>query len=97
VMDQGHTYGTANGLRANIYCPPEFEVPNELTLTRDGAHVVLSLLSVASLECRDVIGVKGHCGSFDCHRAELGNCQCGRHGNDLDGNPVRVSYARANR
>jgi hypothetical protein len=96
-MDIGYTFGTTSGLHASIYCPPELDVPDSLTLTRDGVPVVLARLSDRSLECRDVVDIKGHCDSFDCHRQVLGECQCGRHGSDLNDNKVRVPYARAGR
>jgi hypothetical protein len=94
-MDAGFSYGTSNGLHASIYCPPEYEAPDEITLTIDGEPVVLVRLSDRSLECRDVAGVAGHCVSHDCHRRVLGECQCGRHGRDIDGNKVRVPFSRA--
>lgn len=72
-MDVGYTYGTAAGARASIYAPPEFLVPEQLVLgdaqTRQG--VKFHRLSDRALWCE--------CGRFECHRAELGKCGCGKH------------------
>jgi hypothetical protein len=86
-MDTSYTYGTPNGTRAALYAPPNIEVPDTIDMTVDGKSVTFHRLSDASMVCDAVPGVKGVCGSADCHRRVLGECQCKRHG--------RVVFTRA--
>lgn len=76
-MDKGYTYGANDGSRMAIYAPPEFAPPETLELTRADRPVRFFRLSDRELECFK--SEKG-CGSFECHRRELGKCQCGAHG-----------------
>jgi hypothetical protein len=80
-MDTGYTYSESSGATIALYVPPEFLVPERIVLgdkeTRDA--VTFYRLSDRDLTCDPVPGVKGKCGSFECHRRELGKCQCGRH------------------
>lgn len=78
-MDIGHAYSTLSRVRAVIYAEPQFEVPPTLTLKLDGMPVEFFLLADRSLRCGAVDGVSGSCESWDCHRIDLGKCQCGRH------------------
>lgn len=89
-MDDRFTYSSSAAVRATVYVAPEFEPPASLFFEKDGKQVEFVRLSDRSLECFDTAGVDGHCRSFDCHRSELGKCQCGRH-------PGRVGFARADR
>ncbi len=80
-MHTGYTYGDGTGATVALYAPPTLLVPEQLVLgdreTREG--VTFYRLSDRDLTCDPVAGVKGKCGSFECHRRELGKCQCGRH------------------
>lgn len=94
-MDTGHTYGTPAGLRVMLYVTDDFTVPETIELTRDGQQVTFHRISPNSLYCADVSGVSGSCGSADCHRMPLGQCQCGRHGRGPDGETVPLRFVRA--
>lgn len=79
-MDTGYTYGSPTGERGSIYLPPAFTPPDEITVVReDGATETWARVSDRELDCGEVYGVKGRCSSYECHRARLGFCQCGRH------------------
>jgi hypothetical protein len=97
-MDRGFTYGSPTGIRASLYLAPEFDAPDEITVTRNGEPVRFLRVSDHSLECRkvdsritaqgEVAPVPGECRNPDCHRMMLGACQCGRH-------QAPVRFARA--
>lgn len=93
-MDIGYTFGESTGAIIALYVPAEFLVPEQIVLgdreTRDA--VTFYRLSDRYLTCDPVGGVKGKCGSFECHRRELGKCQCGRHPEGV--NVMRVRDAR---
>lgn len=82
-MDTHYTYASLRGgLIAHIYAPPELDAPETLELP--SAHpgrkpVTFIRVSDRPLVCGAVYGVKGSCTSAECHRRELGKCQCGRH------------------
>lgn len=78
-VDNGYTYGAADGTRASIYTPKEFTPPTRFTLPRGQQQVEFVRISDIDLRCGTVPGVKGACNSHECHRAHLGECQCGRH------------------
>lgn len=80
-MDIGYTYGESTGVRIALYAPPAFQVPEQVVLgdRETGDAVTFYRLSDRDLTCGVVHGVKGKCMSFECHRRELGKCQCGRH------------------
>ncbi len=85
-MQTGYTYAVKRSdgrtIQASIYADPEFEPADSLELTMNGRPVVFLRLSDRPLSCGrgpgDKPGSKG-CTSFECHRAELGKCACGRH------------------
>jgi hypothetical protein len=86
-MHTGYTYVAADGSSASIYAPPTLDVPDTLTLrTPLGDLKVFDRASDRELTCQDVPGVKGKCGSYECHRKQVNTCQCGRH---PDGVPIR--------
>lgn len=97
-MDTSHTFSTAKGVRAMIYAPPDYDPPAQLELVHDGEPVTFIRVSDQSLVCGavgtritpqgEIVSVPGECRSAECHRAVLGECQCGRHSA-----PVR--YTRA--
>jgi hypothetical protein len=78
-MDVGHTYASAEGVRLCLYVVAEVAPPETLELERDGKPITFDRVSEGSLHCGHVLGIKGNCTSYECHRAELGKCQCGRH------------------
>lgn len=88
-MDTAFTYSTADRVRMTIYVAPGYEPPATILLEHDGQPVEFMRLSDMSLVCERVafridaqgneVPVPGDCNSFDCHRAVLGQCQCGRH------------------
>lgn len=79
-MDIGHTYGVPGKSRTlTLYAPRAVKPPQSLLVTIDGRPEQVVLIDPRSLECRDVHGVPGHCTDHDCHRRELGQCQCKRH------------------
>jgi len=78
-MDIGNTYATAQGLRVMLYAEPAWDVPEQITLTRDGVEVIFYRLLPESLRCGAVDGVRGECTNPECHRLPLRKCQCGRH------------------
>jgi hypothetical protein len=98
-MDERFTYSSRDRVHLMVYVAPGYEPPDTLTLTRDGAPVEFLRLSDRSLECGRVatrinaqgeeVPVPGECTAYDCHRAVLGECQCGRHPS-----PVRFERAR---
>jgi hypothetical protein len=97
-MDIGHWYASRHRHQVCIYLPEGSTAP----LTFEVEHVDLGepvpfyLLRAESLDCREtfVDDVKGRpvsagrCKTYDCHRRELGKCQCGRHDE-----PVRFEKA----
>lgn len=87
-MDTGYTYAAKGTLeRLSLYAPPEFEPPLSVTVTRHGVPVVFVRLSDLELTCGAVHGINGRCGSAECHRRVIGECQCGRHKGLLDRDP----------
>lgn len=79
-MDTGHTYVAPSGLRASLYASPSLEVPDTLTLrTQAGDVVRFDRASDRELTCEPVHGTPGQCGAHECHRKQVGKCQCGRH------------------
>lgn len=92
-MDKPHTYGTRDGLRIMLYALPGIIPPAEIvvTYTEGGHETVFTRLADSTLVCHSVAGVKGACESFECHRAELGKCQCGRHEGRVAFAPERKS------
>jgi hypothetical protein len=90
-MDEGYTYGSPDGDRIALYVPIGYDPPLSIAITDGAGPVVFDLISERSLTCDNPIGAKGGCGSFECHRAVLGQCQCGRH---PDG--VRMTKATQN-
>jgi len=78
-MDQGHTYSSKGLVQANVYAPEGFTPPPTFTLDWDGKPITFFRLSDETLTCGTVYGIKGACTNFECHRRELGECQCGRH------------------
>lgn len=79
-MDIGHTYGVPGKSRTlTLYAPGGVRPPQQLQVTIDGAVETVVLIDARSLECRDIRGVPGHCTDRDCHRRQLGHCQCKRH------------------
>lgn len=88
-MDDRFTYSSGERVTLTVYVAPGYQPPDILALDKQGEDVVFYRLSDMSLECRPVqtmtnshgvlVPLAGECGSFDCHRRELGKCQCGRH------------------
>lgn len=79
-MDTGYTYGDPEGARCALYIAPDLTPPDHITVTRDdGRAVIYTRISDLELDCGETAGVGGACRSFECHRARLGYCQCGRH------------------
>jgi len=88
-MQDRFTYSTQHRVPLILYVQEGFEPPDNITATQDGKQVEFIRLSDASLVCERVetrinaqgaiVPVPGEFGSFDCHRKEPGNCQCGRH------------------
>ena len=97
-MDTSHTFSTSTGTRAMLYAPPGFDPPAQIVLEHDGAAITFIRVSDVSLACGtvgtritpqgEIVTVAGECKSAECHRAVLGECQCGRH-------PAPVRYSRA--
>lgn len=90
-MDVGYTYGGPNSLRIMIYAPPELEPPEEIEMTAGQQRMQFVRLSDRSLACYKA---DGGCGSYDCHRHELGICECGAHPG-LSARPQRASPGEA--
>ena len=78
-MDRGHTYASNDGDRVDVYAPPELTPPDGFEMKRDGTRVRMFRVSPAAFDCGKTAGVTGQCTSHECHRAVLGECQCGRH------------------
>lgn len=79
-MDLSHTYGVPGQRRVlTLYAPRGVRPPQSMTVDVDGRRTEVALIDRASLQCRDVHGVPGHCTDPDCHRRSLGECQCKRH------------------
>lgn len=88
-MQSGYTYVARGGASASIYADPGFDVPDTLTLrTATGDLVVFDRASDRQLTCEPVPGVSGTCGSYECHRRVVNECQCKRH-------PLGVPIQRA--
>jgi hypothetical protein len=97
-MQDRYTYSTQQRVPLIVYVETGYEPPDTITATHDGKQVEFIRLSDASLVCEKVetrinsqgviVPVPGECGTFDCHRKEPGNCQCGRH-------PSPVRFVRA--
>jgi hypothetical protein len=97
-VDVGYTFATATTDRIMVYAPPGYEPPDTIVMSEFGVPVTAHRLSDRSLECRDaptyvdrhgnIKPCPGHCTDENCHRRELGKCQCGRH-------PGRVPFERA--
>lgn len=81
-MDSRETYGHAGlGMLIALYFPPELDPPQTI-LMRPAAtsdEVEFVRLAASSLHCDPVPGITGQCGSYECHRRQLGACQCGSH------------------
>lgn len=87
-MDIGYTFSARGTLeRLSLFVPTEFEPPLSVTVTRDGADVVVVRLSDVELTCGAVSGVTGRCTSAECHHRVIGECQCGRHKGLLERDP----------
>jgi hypothetical protein len=90
-MDTRVTYGhAATRTLISLYFPPELDAPETIEMRNAATADVVEFvrLSDRSLECLDT-AVRGHCPSpYECHRRELGVCQCGRH--DPAPRPVRA-------
>lgn len=85
-MQTGHTYCSQTWQKVDIYVPENFGPPDEITLVDpEGEDMLFFRLSDRALECDDVIGVTGHCDNYECHRRELGQCDCGRHKDNREG------------
>lgn len=78
-MDEGHTFGSPAGDRISLYAPPAYKPPTRITLETDKGPVPFDLILERSLTCEKAFGITGECGSYECHRQVLGQCQCGRH------------------
>lgn len=81
-MDTRATYGSARlGLLIQLFFPPELDPPETITMRPAATATDVDFVRLAdnSLHCYPVPGVKGECGSYECHRAKLGDCKCGRH------------------
>ena len=99
-MQDRFTYSTQQRNALVIYADKGFDPPDAITATHDGRPVEFIRLSDMSLVCEradsrvnargETVAVTGECGSFDCHRRQLGDCQCGRHVS-----PVRFVRAEA--
>jgi hypothetical protein len=87
-MDERYTFSSSRGVTATVYVAAGHDAPDSLFFTTEGKRIEFVRLSDRSLECPDAAGISNHCTSHDCHRAQLGKCQCGRH-------PGRVGFARA--
>lgn len=98
-MDTAYTYGESTGAQVALYVPPAFQVPEQLVLgdRATGDAVTFYRLSDRDLACDPVHGVKGKCASFECHRRELGKCQCGRHPEGVQINRMRDIRGRQER
>ena len=88
-MQERYTYSTQRRQALMLYVDPGFTPPDSITLENDdGLPVDFIRISDLSLECDEIrpqLDTKGKpygggpCRSYDCHRAQLGKCQCGRH------------------
>lgn len=88
-MQDRFTYSTQHRVPLIVYVEEGVEPPDSITATQGGKQVEFIRLSDASLVCERVdtrvnaqgviVPVPGECGSFDCHRKQPGECQCGRH------------------
>lgn len=95
-MDIGYTYATPGDLTVTVYAPPGFDVPSTFQIREQSTGEIVNALRVSDrdMTCGKVAGVDGECTSHDCHRRVLGECQCGRHGRDGDGNKVPVPFTK---
>jgi hypothetical protein len=98
-MDTSYTFAESSGAQIAVYAPPAFQVPEHIVLgdRETGDAVTFYRLSDRPLTCDPVPGVKGRCGSFECHRRELGKCQCGRHPEGVEINRMRDIRGRQER
>lgn len=84
-MDERFTYllmrdqKPLEDIRVTVWAPAGVAPARTLLMTFEGLPADAVLLDPRALTCSPVAGVKGECGSAECHRRELGVCQCGRH------------------
>lgn len=84
-MDERFTYlltrdGKAlKDIRVTVWAPAGVTPAASLPFTFEAAPAEAVLVDPRSLTCGSAPGVNGQCDSAECHRRELGACQCGRH------------------
>ncbi len=78
-MDERFTYVTPDKTRVTVWAPPGVVPDAKLPFSIGKRKILAVRLDSRSLDCERVNGVTGECGSAECHRRELGKCQCGRH------------------
>lgn len=87
-MDVGYTYGGPHWERAAIYLPPGLQPPEDIEVTdaESGRRDTYVRLSDRTLACEKVLlrmegkrAVYSGCGNYECHRTQIGTCQCGSH------------------
>lgn len=90
-MQDRFTYSTQRRNSLMLYVDPGFEAPRSIMMVdAEGREHEFILLDASSLECHAITEYDKktgkaragkECGNFDCHRAQYGRCQCGRHPN----------------
>ncbi|RLP73652.1 hypothetical protein D9V32_14065 [Mycetocola tolaasinivorans] len=84
-MDERFTYllmrdeKPLEDIRVTVWAPVGVVPALTLPMMHEGTPAVAVLLDHRALTCSPVAGVRGECGSAECHRRVLGACQCGRH------------------
>ncbi|PPH51223.1 hypothetical protein [Rathayibacter sp. AY1E1] len=85
-MHTGYTYALPDDQTVSLYLPEGITPPPAIPVMRLGQVEQAVRLSDRDLSCEnapgDRMGARG-CTNADCHRRELGKCQCGRHEGEL--------------
>lgn len=92
-MDTAWMYGDPDtNDRVVIYAPPEYRVSKRLELRIGDTPVTFWLITGRELTCEPAVVIDPNsgkastvkCGNWECHRRELGVCQCGLHPDGVD-------------
>ncbi|OOB90314.1 hypothetical protein [Rathayibacter sp. VKM Ac-2630] len=85
-MHTGFTYALPDDQTVSLYLPPGIVPPSYIPVQRLGQVEQALRISDRDLTCENAAGDKHGargCTDTDCHRRELGKCQCGRHPGEL--------------
>jgi len=85
-MHTGYTYALGDDQTVSLYLPPDIVPPPSIPVLRLGVVEQALRVSDRDLTCENAAGDKHGargCTNADCHRRELGKCQCGRHPGEL--------------